>query len=238
MKHVGQKPPVFSPSVEALAAHERVLPAQPEDVRARLLSRAQAATLAGPPTTEPVRVTRAGANQSLAAGTAAVALAAGIAAAIYLFGGSAPTAPAAKAPATAKPPAAAPPEPSPAPTSGSASAPVTPSARAQPVETPVPSARPTAASRQESSPEEIQLLSRARQADARGDYGGVLSVLSEHERTFPAGRLSEEREVLRVKALVGLGRTDQARRAAARFRRQFPRSVLLHKVDEMLASVP
>jgi outer membrane protein assembly factor BamD (BamD/ComL family) len=81
-------------------------------------------------------------------------------------------------------------------------------------------------------------LSRARQADARRDYAEVLSVLSEHERTFPAGRLSEEREVLRVKALVGLGRTDQARRTAARFRRQFPKSVLLHKVDEMLASKP
>ena len=40
------------------------------------------------------------------------------------------------------------------------------------------------------------------------------------------------------KALVGLGRTDQARRTAARFRRQFPKSVLLHKVDEMLASKP
>jgi outer membrane protein assembly factor BamD (BamD/ComL family) len=106
------------------------------------------------------------------------------------------------------------------------------------VETPAPSARSMAASRQESNPEEIQLLSRARQADSRRDYAEVLSVLSEHERNFPGGRLSEEREVLRVKALVGLGRTEQARRTAARFRRQFPKSVLLHKVDEMLASKP
>jgi hypothetical protein len=113
-----------------------------------------------------------------------------------------------------------------------------PSARAEPVETPAPSVRPTAKSQQESGSEEIQLLSRARKADARHDYAEVLSVLSEHERTFPAGRLSEEREVLRVKALVGLGRTDQARRSAARFRRQFPKSVLLHKLDEMLASTP
>jgi len=236
MKHAGQKPSGFSPSVEALAAHERVLPAQPEDVQARLMSRARAATLAGPPATEPVRVTRTGASQSLAAATAAVAVAAGIAAAMYLLGGSAPSAPTAKAPVTATPPAVAPPEPLPAPTSGSA--PAAPSARAQPVEALVPSATPTATSRRDSGPEEIQLLSRARQADARRDYAGVLSILSEHERNFPAGRLSEEREVLRVKALVGLGRTDQARRTAARFRRQFPKSVLLRKVDEMLASMP
>ena len=236
MKHAGKKPSGLSPSVEALVAHERVLPAQPEDVRARILSRAHAATLAGPPATEPLPVTRVGASQSLAAGTVAVAVA-GIAAAIYLFGGSAPSAPVEKTPVAAKPPAITLPEPSSARASGSEPAPVAPSARAQPVETPVASARPTA-SRQEGGPEEIQLLSDARKADARRDYASVLSILSEHERKFPGGRLSEEREVLRVKALVGLGRTDQARRTAARFRRQFPKSVLLHKVDEMLASKP
>ncbi len=237
MTHDGKKPSAFSPSVEALVAQERMPPAQPADVRARMLSRAEAAILAGPPATQPVPVTRLAAKQSLAAGTVAVA-AAGIVAAIYFFGGSAPNVPAAKAPVAAKPPAAVPLERSSAPTSGSEPAPVAPSPRALPVETPVPSARSTSSSRQESGPEEIQLLSRARQADARHDYAEVLSVLSEHERKFPAGRLSEEREVLRVKALVGLGRTDQARRTAARFRRQFPKSVLLHKVDEMLASKP
>jgi len=237
MKHVGKKPSGLSPSVEALVAHERVLPVQSEDVRARILSRAHAATLAGPPATEPMPVTRVGAGQSLAAGSVAVAVAAGVAAAIYLFGGSTPSAPVPKAPVTATPTAVTLPEPSSAPASASDTAPAAPSARAQPVETPVPGARPTA-SRQESGPEEIQLLSDARQADARRDYAAVLSIWSEHERKFPGGRLSEEREVLRVKALVGLGRTDQARRTASRFRRQFPRSVLLHKVDEMLASKP
>jgi hypothetical protein len=236
MKHVGQKPSGFSPTVEDLVAHERVPPALPEDVRARLVSRAEAAILEGTPETQ--RATRPRAGQSIAVGKAAVAVAAGIAAAIYLFAGSAPSPPVAKAPVSAKPPASAPPEPTSPTISGSDPAPVAPSAHARPVETPVTSARPTVTSRQEGSPEEIQLLSRARQADARRDYPRVLSVLSEHERNFPSGRLAEEREVLRVKALVGLGRTDQARRTAARFRRQFPRSVLLHRVDEMLASRP
>src|SRR5262245_33728447 len=182
MKQVGQKPSGLSHSVEALVAHERVLPAQSEDVRSRLLSRAEAATLAGPPATPSMRVTRVGASHSLAAGTAAVAVA-GIAAAIYLFGGSAPSTPVAKTPGTAAPTAAAPPETSAAPKALDP-APGAPSARAEAAEKPAPSGRPTVTSRQESNAEEIQLLSRARQADARRDYAEVLSVLSEHERNF------------------------------------------------------
>lgn len=62
----------------------------------------------------------------------------------------------------------------------------------------------------------------------------MLDLVTQHAQKFPRGRLAEEREVLRVKALVGLGRGEQAQKAAARFRRSFPRSVLLHKVDEMV----
>jgi outer membrane protein assembly factor BamD (BamD/ComL family) len=85
--------------------------------------------------------------------------------------------------------------------------------------------------------EELQLLSRARQSDAHGDYAEVLAMVVEHERRYPAGRLSEEREVLRVKALVGLGRSSEARHAATKFSRLFPRSVLLPKIEDMLASL-
>lgn len=84
--------------------------------------------------------------------------------------------------------------------------------------------------------EELRLLDRARQSDAHADYAGVLSIASEHERRYPSGRLAEEREVLRVRALVGLGRGGEARQTASRFRHQFPRSVLLRKVDDMLVS--
>jgi hypothetical protein len=83
--------------------------------------------------------------------------------------------------------------------------------------------------------EELRLLDRARQADARADYAGVLGIAAEHERRYPSGRLAEEREVLRVRALVGLGRSGEARQTASRFRHEFPRSVLLRKVDDMLA---
>ena len=102
----------------------------------------------------------------------------------------------------------------------------------------VPSRRTVPTGRHDDGPEEIQLLNHARQSDARGDYASVLAIVTEHERSHPAGRLSEEREVLRVKALVGLGHGGDARHAAAKFRRQFPRSVLLQKIDDMLASLP
>ena len=95
-------------------------------------------------------------------------------------------------------------------------------------------ARPAISARAGDALDELALLARARQADARGEHAKVLSLVAEHAQKYPGGRLSEEREVLRVKALVGLGRAEQARQAAARFRRQFPRSVLLHKVDEMV----
>src|SRR5437016_1884991 len=45
--------------------------------------------------------------------------------------------------------------------------------------------------------------------------------------------LVEEREALRVKSLAGLGRQDDARRAAAEFHARFPRSVLLTTFERM-----
>jgi hypothetical protein len=85
--------------------------------------------------------------------------------------------------------------------------------------------------------DERRLLSRARDFDARGEYEQVLDLAIEHEHSHPAGQLTEEREALRLKALVGTGQESEARRVGAKFRRRFPRSVLLSKVDQMLASI-
>jgi hypothetical protein len=85
--------------------------------------------------------------------------------------------------------------------------------------------------------EELRLLDRARRSDVRGDYASVLAIANSHARTYPDGRLVEEREVLRFKALVGLGRGRDARHLAGEFRRQFPRSVLLPTIEAMLASL-
>jgi hypothetical protein len=97
----------------------------------------------------------------------------------------------------------------------------------------VPSLSPAEAARAE-----LRLLRQARAAVARGDFAAALSPIAEHTRRFKNGRLVEEREALRVKALVGLGRGEEARHAAADFRARFPRSVLLPAVSQMRVSRP
>ena len=86
--------------------------------------------------------------------------------------------------------------------------------------------------------EELHLMRQARAAVARGDFAEAISPINEHTRRFRNGRLVEEREALRVKALVGLGRSQEARHAAAAFRTRFPRSVLLPAVGQMPVSRP
>jgi hypothetical protein len=73
----------------------------------------------------------------------------------------------------------------------------------------------------------------ARRAVARQDFAAALGPIGEHARRFKDGRLTEEREALRVKALSGLGRVAEARHAAQAFEARFPRSVLLPAVSHM-----
>jgi hypothetical protein len=85
---------------------------------------------------------------------------------------------------------------------------------------------------------ELRLLRQARAAVARDDFAGALVPIAEHARRFKEGRHAEEREALRVKALSGMGRRDEARRAAAAFKARFPRSVLLPAVNRLAATEP
>ena len=84
----------------------------------------------------------------------------------------------------------------------------------------------------ESYAPELRLLGRANLAYARAEYAAALALLVEHSRRFPVGRLAEERDALRVRALVASGRTIEARRAADAFDKRFPRSVLRPRVEE------
>jgi hypothetical protein len=93
-------------------------------------------------------------------------------------------------------------------------------------------------SRAEPGPDELRLLRQARVAVARHDFAAALSPIAEHARRFKDGRLAEEREALRVRALSGLGRSADARHAADAFEARFPRSVLLPAVSKMPASGP
>jgi hypothetical protein len=48
--------------------------------------------------------------------------------------------------------------------------------------------------------------------------------------------MTEEREAIAIQALVKLGRKEDARARADRFRRRFPRSVLMVVVDAAIQS--
>jgi len=76
------------------------------------------------------------------------------------------------------------------------------------------------------SPGELLLLQGARAAVAASDFATAREALQEHARRFPAGQLTEEREALRAKTLLGLGRPQEARQAARAFEARFPDSVL------------
>jgi hypothetical protein len=84
--------------------------------------------------------------------------------------------------------------------------------------------------------DELRLLERAHAALTREDFAAAMPPLMEHARRFKQGRLVEEREVLRMEALSGLGRQEEVRRAAAAFEVRFPRSPLRPVVQRMASS--
>lgn len=83
---------------------------------------------------------------------------------------------------------------------------------------------------------ELRILRPAQQAVGRQAFADALGFLAEHQHRFPSGQLVEEREALRVKALIGLNRLDDARRVAAAFAERFPRSALLGTIEALLGA--
>jgi hypothetical protein len=237
---IGRTPPPLPPAIEAMLAHERELVPTSEMIRARAVVRARESLREADVVVLAPRMAPSRFRQMLFAAAASILLLAGGAAAYQMLrqpepSSLSPTGTRRSTRATAAHWAAPTPEPVAAPEA--APEPVGPGAGAASAKTPVPSHRAALSGKHAIAPEELRLLDRARRADARGDYLGVLAVAAEHERKHPTGRLAEEREALRVKALVGLGRGGEARQVAANFRNQFPRSVLRHKIEDMLASL-
>ena len=70
---------------------------------------------------------------------------------------------------------------------------------------------------------------------ARGDAQSALEAVERHERTFPAGLLGEERDALRILALVRADRSGEARARTESFRARHPRSFLLHRIEQAQA---
>lgn len=87
-----------------------------------------------------------------------------------------------------------------------------------------PFARPRRVEAEDDLAGELLLIQRAQRALARGDGAAALEALDEHARAHPHGRLTEERQAARVLALCAVGRSDEARVAAARFVARYPTS--------------
>jgi hypothetical protein len=106
--------------------------------------------------------------------------------------------------------------------------PVMPVPEIVPVPTPR-SARSTPPARSE-----IAVLRRAHEALARDQASQALLILEQHRRRWPKGALVQEREVLAIQALTRIGDTAVARARAERFLSDFPESILVPRVRELV----
>jgi hypothetical protein len=98
-----------------------------------------------------------------------------------------------------------------------------------------PAAPSTSGSSSPSSWEaELRLLEAANASLDRHQPSAALVQVSRYERLYPRGKLTVEAEVIRVEALVGLGRRDEARRVANAFLRSFPNALQVPRVRTLL----
>jgi hypothetical protein len=80
---------------------------------------------------------------------------------------------------------------------------------------------------------EIEIL-RDAQAALGGSPAKALALAAEHERGYPNGSLGQEREMIRIQALLALGRKDEARARAARFEAAHPGSAYATRLHDLV----
>lgn len=226
----------LSAETRALLAHEQSFPSESAELRSRVLNRARAALLAGSkPASPSFWRTRA---VLLAAALLVTTFAA--AAVIGWFGSRSSSNVPASVPSDARTPRGA--------VAARAQAPAAPAPlvdSAQGAEThgaALESKKASSSARRPSLADtyalELAILRRARAAVASENFAAALDAVGEHQRRFPDGNLREERDALRVKALSGIGKSDEARAAAERFRERFPESVLAPRLEGTVRPPP
>lgn len=221
--------------VADLLARGRDQPDGPDPaVRARLRARILAPTLAGipasgsPPGAAGTRTVALGKSVGLALATFALGVGSGVVLHAQLRR---------PAPASVAAPLTAPVAPAPQCPPPIAAAQAPSAARAAPPSNcPVAPGRAPDADADRGLGRERALLDQARATLVGGDPRAALGVLERHRRAFADGRLAEERDVLRVKALFAAGRTADAREAAASFLRKHPASLFRSTVEDSLAA--
>ncbi len=83
---------------------------------------------------------------------------------------------------------------------------------------------------------ESALLQRAQRA-LGSSPSAALTLAGEHAARYPAGMLAQEREVIAISALVGMGRTGEARSRAAAFLAAHPRSAHRPRIEGLVPGV-
>lgn len=83
------------------------------------------------------------------------------------------------------------------------------------------------------APSEIELLRDARLA-LRQSPAAALAFAEQHARLYPQGKLTQERELIAISALVASGRRTAALSRGARFEQAFPTSPYRKQVGELL----
>lgn len=86
-----------------------------------------------------------------------------------------------------------------------------------------------------SAPAEVPLIRGAQDALVHGNYRDALRDAERHAVAHPRGVLVQEREVIAIEALAGLGRREEARTRAERFRAAYPTSPHVRRIDAILA---
>lgn len=107
------------------------------------------------------------------------------------------------------------------------------SARTKALATSTPASAPLPAAVDSGAPTEIELLRDARLA-LKQSPGRALELTESHARAFPGGKLSQERELIAISALVALGRRTAALSRAHRFNEAFPQSAYRNRIADLL----
>jgi hypothetical protein len=224
----------FDREITALLDQERARPGPGAAARGRVLARVRASAAAHPSSGPAPRMRPPPpVGGAILRPVLAFALLVGAAAWVATPSHSAPSP---SVPAAETPPAASEPVSPPPPVAPSAASPEPSAARNR---TAVPgAARPKLETPPSTLQEERAVLDRARAHLLSGEPAAALDDVEKHARLFRHGVLAEERDALRVEALVAARRTEQARAAAARFHAAYPGSMLAPAVDDALRTIP
>lgn len=84
-----------------------------------------------------------------------------------------------------------------------------------------------------SGPDELELIHQT-QSQVAKDPGAALQLVERHARLFPGGVLVQEREFLRIRCLLGLGRAGEAQSRADSFASRYPGSAYLGRIERLM----